>query len=156
MSAFLGQSLSPQILPVNDDSVQSSNYRKNIISTLRPWEEGRLWTSSSFLGGASAGIFNQDSGTSSDMWANWPDEAGSASMKKLIGVTNNSSGSVLGGVTVVAVHTTDNLPQGVPVVSDAQGYYELLTPLTDNHRIDAYLAGSPDVAGTTVNNLTPV
>jgi hypothetical protein len=41
-------------------------------------------------------------------------------------------------------------------VSDSAGYYELGTPYSGQaHYVVAYLPGSPDVSGTSVNTLIP-
>lgn len=72
---------------------------------------------------------------------------------KFTGVTRDSSGAVLGNAIVQLIHTSDDaLIQ--QTTSDASGNYELYSPYSDGHYIVGYKAGSPDVAGTTVNTLT--
>ena len=80
---------------------------------------------------------------------------GGAQMKKIIGVTRDSAGSPLGSVTVQAFLTaTDAYVR--ETVSDAGGYYVLCTQFDgQTHYLVAYKTGSPDVAGTTVNTITP-
>lgn len=80
---------------------------------------------------------------------------------RITGVTKNSANAVLPGCTVEIYETVPNSsePRGQlrgTTVSDANGYYSL--EVTSNasgltFKVDAYLAGSPDVAGTTVNTL---
>jgi hypothetical protein len=67
-------------------------------------------------------------------------------------VTKDSDGNPLASVAVVLFRTADNsvAAQGV---SDAGGNYRLDASSEIQHRADAYKAGSPDVAGSTVNTL---
>lgn len=71
----------------------------------------------------------------------------------IAGVTRNASGAVLPNCIVQLFRTSDDLLMGeqtsdgagsysFPVQNDAASYY-----------VVAYLAGAPDVAGTTVNTL---
>lgn len=72
---------------------------------------------------------------------------------KFTGVTKDSGGSPLGGATVQLIHTSDDafIQQQT---SDPVGNYAVYSPYADGHYLVAYLPGSPDVAGTTVNTLT--
>ena len=69
------------------------------------------------------------------------------------GVTRDSSSAPLAGVTVSMFLTSTNAPMG-QTISDGSGNYSftLYSPPGPFYII-AYLAGSPDVAGTTVNTL---
>lgn len=71
------------------------------------------------------------------------------------GITKDSSGSVLGSCTVTLFRTIDGLLVD-QVISDAStGAYQFSSASASYlYYIVAYLAGSPDVAGTTVNTLT--
>lgn len=72
------------------------------------------------------------------------------------GITKNSAGTPLPGCTVVVYTTVDDMPRG-STVSDASGNYSISVDGNAQTRYCvAYLAGSPDVAGTTVDTLTPV
>lgn len=120
----------------------------------RPWEDGALWPTSRPLGNGQ-GLIGEDASTGSGRWGLWPEEAGDPGRKKIWGTALDSSGSPLAGVSLQAVRADGSSCDGT-ATSDASGYY--LIPVsnpTGAYKVDAYLAGSPDVAGTTVNNLTP-
>lgn len=72
---------------------------------------------------------------------------------RIYGVTRDSTGAVLAGCTVDLFRTADNAFID-SVVSDASGNYEFRTagPASAYYAV-AYLVGSPDVFGTTVNTL---
>jgi hypothetical protein len=79
------------------------------------------------------------------------------------GVTRGSTGSPLGGCNVIAMSTEEMAvardPDAVIVdieVSDANGAFALQVPRNVAHMLVGYKAGSPDVAGVTVNTLQPV
>lgn len=68
------------------------------------------------------------------------------------GVTKDSNGAALGNCTVKLFNkATDGVSQ--TAVSDASGNYSFIVDKTMQWYIVAYLAGGPDVAGTTVNTL---
>jgi hypothetical protein len=68
------------------------------------------------------------------------------------GVTQDLNGNPLGGCTVKLFNTAnDTVSQ--QVVSDGSGNYSFIVDKTLKWYIVSYLAGSPDVAGTTVNTL---
>lgn len=71
----------------------------------------------------------------------------------ITGTAKDSTGAALAGCTLVLFRTADNsiAAQGV---SDGSGNYSLGASQAVTHYITAYKAGSPDVAGTTVNTLT--
>lgn len=74
----------------------------------------------------------------------------------LTGVTKNSAGAALGGCTVHLFRTSDNALIGA-TTSDGSGNYSFIVPNgVTSYYVVAYLAGSPDVAGTTVNTLVGV
>lgn len=79
--------------------------------------------------------------------------------KTITGITYDNAGNVLGGVRVELQRARDGMvvDQGV---SAADGNYSLDatgaaqgTPENPGYQVDAYLSGSPDRAGTTVNTL---
>lgn len=80
----------------------------------------------------------------------------------LIAVDN--VGAVLAGATLKAFRTLDDVAnslvadtrEGPSVVSATDGRYTIPLPNADAHYIVAYKAGSPDVAGVTVNTLVGV
>ena len=71
----------------------------------------------------------------------------------ILGVTKDSTSTPLGGVTVSLFLTSTNALLGT-TISDGSGNYDfpLFTPVGPFYVV-AYKAGSPDVAGTTVNTL---
>lgn len=85
--------------------------------------------------------------------ANW--FSGGGGLLKFNGITRDSGGSVLGNTLVQLFHTSDDafIQQQT---TDSTGEYNLYSPYGDAHYLVAYKAGSPDVAGTTVNTLTGV
>jgi hypothetical protein len=68
------------------------------------------------------------------------------------GVTKDSAGAVLGNCVVQLFKTDDDAFLG-QTTSDANGAYVLYASPTIQHYLVAYLAGSPDVSGTTVNTV---
>lgn len=75
--------------------------------------------------------------------------------RAIIDTTVNGAGAALGGVTVKILRTADDAKID-QTISDASGNYEASVYEDGPFRADAYLAGSPDVAGTTVNTLRGV
>jgi hypothetical protein len=78
----------------------------------------------------------------------------------IAGQTLDASGSVLGGCSVHLFTTDDDVEQQQQVSDPVTGAFSFLLPLDQVVRAEqyycvAYLAGSPDVAGTTVNTLAP-
>lgn len=72
---------------------------------------------------------------------------------RLSGVTRNSSGSALGNVSL-NVFRSDTEQLVETLTSDGSGNFTTSpVGLGIKYQIDAYLAGSPDVAGTTKNDL---
>ncbi len=68
------------------------------------------------------------------------------------GTTRSGSGAALPNCAVTAFRTADK-SIAAQVVSDANGLYLFSASPSLQHEVVAYLAGSPDVAGTTVNTL---
>lgn len=74
----------------------------------------------------------------------------------ITGITKNSAGAVLPFCTV-DLYRTSIKTRIDTVVSDANGAFEFRTASADDYHYEVgYLAGSPDVAGTTVNTLRGV
>lgn len=71
---------------------------------------------------------------------------------KISGVTKDSTGTPIPNALVQLFHTSDDAFV-MQTTSDGAGNYVVYTPYGDGHYCVAYLAGSPDVAGTTVNTL---
>jgi hypothetical protein len=70
----------------------------------------------------------------------------------IAGVTRDSTGAALASCAVRLVRTADNSVAAVGT-SDGSGAYSLGASPAITHYAVAYKAGSPDVAGTTVNTL---
>lgn len=72
----------------------------------------------------------------------------------ITGTTKDSTGAALGACVVELFYTATDLPI-CKVLSDATtGAFTFLIGPNSTYYIVAYKAGSPDVAGTTVNTLT--
>lgn len=76
-----------------------------------------------------------------------------ASSYIISGITRNAASAPLAGVTVDLFDTATN-QLVLSTVSDAGGNYTFNVTGQHTFYAVAYLAGSPDVAGTTVNTLT--
>lgn len=72
--------------------------------------------------------------------------------RAIYGFTKNSVGTLLPGCTVDLFDTATNTLRDT-CVSDVNAYYEVSAYIDGPFYIVAYLAGTPDVAGTTVNSL---
>lgn len=91
----------------------------------------------------------------------YPLWSGGSGHKRISGVTKDPAGAILAGVTCKAFRTNADparsleadAREGPESVSDAGGNYECMVPNTDTHYVVSYKAGTPDVAGTTVNTL---
>jgi hypothetical protein len=130
------------------------------ISELAPWTEGLYWSGSNGIGGqfGSCGP-GYDASDSGGYWEPLEiygafDESGGGQKLFICGHTLDSNGNPLGSVTVQGFLTSNDQYIG-QVVSDSAGYYELLTAFNQAHYVVAYLPGSPDVSGTSVDTITP-
>lgn len=137
-----------------------SDGRSGRASDLQPWTEGLYWSAPSGMGGQLGCVGpGCDAGSDRGYWE--PifqgafNDSGGGQQKKIIGYTLDSTGAALGNCIVQGFVTATEVFVA-QVTSDAAGYYELPTPYTGAHYIVAYKSGSPDVAGTSVNTLTPV
>lgn len=70
----------------------------------------------------------------------------------ITGVTRNASGAALGGCTVM-LYRTDQMTMIQMTTSDASGNFSFVVDKTLTWYCTAYLAGSPDVTGATLNTL---
>lgn len=73
--------------------------------------------------------------------------------KKISGVTRDSGGAAIGNVTVQLFNTSTGTLVDT-VTSDGGGSYTAEDPNDTTNFAVGYLDGSPDTAGTTVNDLT--
>lgn len=84
------------------------------------------------------------------------DGEGTQTLKFIKGQTVDPSDVALSGVVIQGFRTSDDSFAGYEVQSRTDGSYDLPTNFPGvNHYIVAYLAGSPDRAGTTANTLIP-
>jgi len=78
---------------------------------------------------------------------------------QIIGTTVDASGNALGNCRVVVMETGRINQTGTPVVneglSNGSGNYTITVPYYTSYQVFAYLPGSPDVVGSTVNVVTP-
>lgn len=84
------------------------------------------------------------------------DGEGTQTLKFIKGQCVDASGNALSGVVVQGFRTSDDSFAGYEVQSRTDGSYDLATNFPGvSHYLVAYIAGSPDRAGTTVNTLVP-
>lgn len=77
------------------------------------------------------------------------------SNRTLSGVSRDASGAPLGNVRVLVFRTSDNAFIA-ETLSDASGNWSLVITVGGPFFLVEYLAGAPDVFGTSPNNLVPV
>jgi len=119
-------------------------------NVIYPYIDGLLWSNSRM---ASNGSSEPEL---SATWSNPDMRYGGQQQRKIIGTTRNSDGTATLGAAVVQGFITSTDAFVNQMVSDSGGYYEFCTPFPGvQHYLVAYKAGSPDVAGTTVNTLLP-
>lgn len=161
-------------LPVTDDrlavgaAANMSWVKLSSRQAQSTWLDGAMWSRSVGLGGqfSTYGMGNyDDAGTATTHWELWGssvswgqvvDDSGGCSQNFLVGFTQDQNGNPLGNCIVQGFVTANDVFVG-QTTSDTSGWYKLPTPysISTNHYIVAYKAGSPAVAGTTVNTLTP-
>ncbi len=74
---------------------------------------------------------------------------------KVEGITRDSAGVALAGCTVKVYRSSDDLMVG-STISDANGVFSVqLASGLETYYVRYYLAGAPDVAGTSQNGLSP-
>lgn len=162
MSAFIGTAQEQETgfnANVNDDSLQPPEYKTlggNFVSTTPMdfadilWPRSRRWGASASMSGVS-GMLNPD--PAAQMWEWNVYTTGSRHRMVFTGQTLNASGAVLGGCTVQLFNTATGLLVDTQV-SDSGGNYKLTDPNNVACFIVAYLPGSPDLAGTSIDELT--
>lgn len=78
----------------------------------------------------------------------------------ITGVTKDSTGAALGNCRVVCFETgrlaVGQSPVVAETISDGSGNYTVTVPTNTDYELIAYLPGSPDVAGITRNDISPV
>ena len=120
------------------------------------WSFGCKMTGGGEISGADGAAFVGDSMTQADYYNPPKIQDGSQSLKWLKGLCVDTSDAPLSGVNVQAFRSSDDAFAGYEVQSREDGSYDLATPYVGvNHYVVAYLPGSPDWAGTTLNTLVP-
>ncbi len=167
MSQMVGgcDALMPNIQRIGDEDTSNlyqaaGNFNYRMRRLQGEWEQGYYysWPSSrTCCGDPSVGgyILGEDAG----QIGGWdvPDYGwgGSIIPYFINGQTLASNGAVLTGVLVEGFLTSNNMFVG-SVFSNSLGNYTLPTIFASNtHYLIAYMSGSPDIAGTTVNTLVP-
>lgn len=164
MSSFLGGAswggLGTGVLASTVDTAMPPDYCWNFKGrqASTPWQDGLLWSASRFNGGTSV-LLGQDA-SEAGVWSSVDrdfgyDESGGQQRKKIIGTCRDDTGAALGSCIVQGFRTSDDADAG-SMTCDTGGYFEFCTQYTQAHYLVAYKAGSPDVAGTTVNTLVGV
>lgn len=116
-----------------------------------------LWPPSGFMSGDRSGgfLFGQDI-ADTDWWS--PNQRacrGDGATKFIMGQCKDSGGSPVSGAVVQCFLTAGDVLAS-ETTSNTDGSYEARTPYPGQaHYLVAYRPGSPDIAGTTVNTLTP-
>lgn len=125
-------------------------------NTTYPWT--CLWPSSKICSGDMSvplGMFNDTSESSGVYEHTMLGHSGKRRHYFIRGTCKDALSNVLGGAVVQGFRTSDDLFVGQTACDD-RGVYELGTIYTsDAHYLVAYYPGSPDLAGSTVNTLTP-
>lgn len=85
--------------------------------------------------------------------SNWTGHLG---WKTFSGITRDTNSAILGSTVVALFRTSDDLRMDERTSDPSTGAYAVYSSDTGNHYLVAYKAGSPDVSGTTANNLTGV
>ena len=164
MSALLGTAAEQVIgfnVGINDESLHSPEYKTlggNFVSQTPMDHADILWPRSQRLtilqpAGGNGGMFNPDHAAQAWEWNVYT--TGSRHRMVFTGQTLNASGAPLGGCTVQLYNTATGLLVDTQV-SDSGGNYKVTDPNNVACFIVAYLLGSPDVAGTTIDELTGV
>lgn len=84
------------------------------------------------------------------------DGEGTQTMKWIKGLCVDASDVAISGANVMAFRTSDGTPAGITVQSRDDGSYDAPSAYPGvNHFVRAYIAGSPDRGGTTLDTLQP-
>ena len=169
MSQFIGtmEALRPQFGASIHDVTWRTRAGGRAADSPRPWHAqfgirqrqfSQLWPASGFLSGDRTPgycLIGLD-GNDCDQWSPWQrNNAGNGATKFLTGQCRDADNAIVGGAVVAAFRTSDNEPAGQSAADD-QGNFEIGTVFAGvGHFITAYRAGSPDIAGTTRNDLVP-
>lgn len=147
---------------IDDDSydlwaIHNSYYRRHSSTFGQIDPNGwRAWPYPKMMNGDPTNDWSE--GGESYAWSPYNAREGNASIKFIKGQIKDASGAAVAGAVVQAYLTSTDLTiQNLMVATSmSDGTYEVGTPYAGSaHYLIAYLAGSPDTAGTTVNTLVP-
>lgn len=119
-----------------------------------------LWPSSRFAGGGDIGqgyiVTGQDLAQTGQFGPYLCDGPGQKTMKFIKGKVVDESGNPVPSATVQGFRTSDDAFCGFEASAREDGEFDLPTMFpNDAHYIVAYVPGSPDRGGTSLNTLTP-
>ena len=141
-----------------DESIDPSDYKttgNEVLSALPiDYIPDMLWPHSQQVGGGFGGggrILNPD--FQAQAWEINVLATGSRHRMVFTGVTLNAAGTPLGGCTVQLFNTATGQLVDTQV-SDSKGNYKVTDPNNVACFMVAYLPGSPDVTGATIDELT--
>ena len=161
MSQLLGGWAGNALLLANEDRAQPPEYSTAYQSQYAGFDERILWPTRGALTGVGGGTsFSGSVGLMAypQVW-DWSSLAQQAAgqgvrLMSISGFTQNSAGAVLGNCIVKLFLTAGDIELGTTISNSVTGAFTV-TSYTDSATcyIVAYLAGSPDVTGATVNTL---
>lgn len=140
----------------NDDRLQRSDYKTmggDFVSSTPMVNQDILWPRSQGLSGVAESqipLLNPDAAAQAWEWNVWT--TGHHHRMVLTGQTLNSAGAATGGVTVKLYNTITGLLVDTQV-SDTGGNFSVTDPNNVACFMVAYLAGSPDICGTSIDEL---
>lgn len=149
----------PLSMAIDDHRVRGVLDRWNNLSAtcLQPFADGLLWPTTMFVGGGAV-VVGDDAGDMAffESPATYNSyDLGNGGKKRIAGITRDSTGTVLPNCIVKGYVTATDLEVS-QCTSATDGAFDFCTQYTGAHYLVAYKAGTPDVAGTTVNTLVPV
>jgi len=139
------------------DEIQPTDYRRSRAGSIvadQDREADVLWPRSSFPGqNTPNGVQNGILDAAHQYWEWTQPPSGVSVRKKVSGVTRNTAGTPIGGVTVWLFNTATGLLVDTQV-SDSSGNFTCGDPNAVNCFAVGYLMGSPDTSGVTVDTLS--
>lgn len=161
MSIMIGGNINnfPQSARYNDERLQRNDYRlsfpdmreANISGVNHRWPRSSFQGQSNFASLAPIWESRHQDWEANTMYS----YSGTHVRKQITGVTLFANGAPCSGVTVILFNTANNAVVDTQV-SDAGGNYTLTDPNNTTNFVVAYEASSPDIAGTSKNNLVGV
>jgi len=151
MSGIIGTNVGiTQIKIAIDDRISVPWFRDDFYMRFRG-RYSMLWPSSQRIMPSSTEVMDKNFGGSD--WGFFTlNTKGTQQDKMIIGVTKDSTGIPVGGAIVDLFNTATDIKVAT-VTSEPDGAFSIGDPNAVACYIVAYKAGSPDVAGTTVNTL---